>query len=66
LVPAIAVAIALLGLGMCRLAARSDSTQTAALADWAASYLAEHRVAADERSDQLPFVPRGGSFRATG
>jgi len=51
---------------MCRLAALSDSRQATALADWAASYLSEHRVAADEHGEQIPFASRGGPFRATG
>jgi hypothetical protein len=68
LVPAAIVAVALLGLGMCRLAALSDSSQAVALADWiATSYRAEHKPGPAELArEQIPLDPRGGSFRATG
>jgi hypothetical protein len=68
LVPAAIATVALLGLGMCRLAARSDSNQAVALADWiAASYRAEHKAGPVELShEQIPLDPRGGPFRATG
>jgi hypothetical protein len=68
LIPAAIAAVALLGLGMCRLAALSDSNQAVALADWiAASYRGEQKAAPVEPSrEQIPLDPRGGRFRATG
>ena len=67
-IPAAVVAVALLGLSMCRLAALSDSNQAVALAEWiAASCRAEHKAAAAELTrEQIPLDPRGGRFRATG
>jgi hypothetical protein len=68
LIPAAITAVALLGLGMCRLAALSDSNQAVALADWiAASYRAEQKAGPVEPSrEQIPLDPRAGPFRATG
>ncbi|MGD0454783.1 MAG: hypothetical protein ABSB69_14415 [Solirubrobacteraceae bacterium] len=68
LVLAAVVAVALLGLSMCRSAALSDSDHAAALAEWtAASCLAEHEaLPADRPREQIPLDPRGGPFPATG
>ncbi|MGO9322269.1 MAG: hypothetical protein ACLQBY_15910 [Solirubrobacteraceae bacterium] len=68
LVPAAVVAVALLGLSMCRLAALSDSDHAVALAEWtAAGCLAEQKaVPADRPREQISIDPRGGPFRATG
>jgi hypothetical protein len=62
------VTVALLGLGMCRLAAHSDSSQALALAEWAAAnYRGESEAAAVQWArEQIPFEPRRGAFRATG
>jgi hypothetical protein len=60
--------LALLGLSMCRLAALSDSSHVAAVADWVlASHRPEHAVASAEHPpEQISADPRGGRFRATG
>jgi hypothetical protein len=67
-ISAAVAAVALLGLGMCRLAALSDSNQARALAEWiAASCSAEHKTASPEHTpEQIPLDPRGGPFRVTG
>lgn len=68
LIPTALVASALFGLGMCRLAARSDNKQAVAVAEWiATSHLAEPKAAPTDRlCEQLPFDPRRDVFRATG
>jgi hypothetical protein len=67
LIPTVLVASALLGLGMCRLAALSDNRHAVALADWiATTYLTEHQsVPADQLGEQLP-IDLGDAFRVTG
>jgi hypothetical protein len=68
LIPAALVVAALLGVGMCRLAALSDRHQAVALAEWArANRLRAYSVsAAEARSEERPFDPPGEAFRATG
>jgi hypothetical protein len=66
---AIAVTVAvLLGMSMCRLAARSDENQAAAWAEWRrAFYLTEHKAAAPALPpEQSTFDPRGEAFGAAG
>jgi hypothetical protein len=66
LIPVVLV-VALLGFGMCRLAALSDNSHTAAVADWlATNCLPEHGLAPIDHPEQIPLDPRGGSFRAAG
>jgi hypothetical protein len=66
LIPLVVV-VALLGFGMCRLAALSDSNHAAAVADWVAtSCLPDHGLVPDHHYEQIPLDPRGGSFRAAG
>ena len=62
------VAVALLGLGMCRLSALSDSRHTEELAEWiAASSAVEQGVqAAEPARAQILLDGRGETFRATG
>jgi hypothetical protein len=64
----LAVVVALLGLSMCRLAALSDNSHAAALAEWVAT---AHLDGLDRSSDespreQFPFDSRGASYRAAG
>lgn len=68
LIPAVFVVFALLGLGMCRLAALSDHNHAVALAEWiATSHLTEHKAAhADSAWEQFWFDHRDDAFRATG
>jgi hypothetical protein len=60
--------LALLGLGMCRLAALSDHSYAVAVAEWvAAGGLTEQDSTSDEHhAARVPFDPRGASFRAAG
>jgi hypothetical protein len=62
------LSVVFFGLGMCRLAARSDDSHGAALAERASTtYLAELKaVAADGPAEQVPFDPHRGAHRATG
>jgi len=65
LIPAALVAVALLGLSMCRLAARSDSDHGDALAEW--MDLTEHRSMLSEHAcEQIPFDSQGETFGAAG
>ena len=63
-IPAVLLAVALLGLGMCRLAALSDRHHAAALEEWIlATRLSRQRPPVAE---QRPFDAPGGRFHATG
>ncbi|HEY2141274.1 MAG TPA: hypothetical protein VGG98_04360 [Solirubrobacteraceae bacterium] len=68
LIPVALVAFALFGLGMCRLAARSDRKQAIAVAEWiATSHIAERKAVPTNRlCARLPFESRSDAFRATG
>jgi hypothetical protein len=68
LIPIAVLALALLGLSVCRVAAISDRKQAVALAEWSAlSHGSEFADAPAERSrEQMPFAPPSGPFRATG
>jgi hypothetical protein len=62
------VAAALLGLGMCRLSALSDSRYAVELAEWVATHTVIEQgmgTTAPPR-EQSPFDARGEAFRATG
>jgi hypothetical protein len=67
LIPAAWLAVALLGLTLCRLAALSDDSDALALREWIASYLAEHRAASsDSAAEPRSFDEQRGAFGATG
>jgi Tfp pilus assembly protein PilX len=62
------VAVALLGLGMCRLSALSDRRHTVELAEWiaASSAVEQDMQPAEPAHAQILFDGRGETFRATG
>jgi hypothetical protein len=63
LIPFAWLVIVFFGVAMCRLAARSDESHTAALADWlSAHYRADQELDEDLTSPQR----RRGAYRATG
>ncbi len=62
------VVAAVLGVGMCRLAALSDRQHANALADWGSHCYAIEREpwTADRAPEELPLDSQGEAFRATG
>jgi hypothetical protein len=65
---ALVVAVALLGLSICRVAALSDRNNALALTEWlATTHLADRQgVPTDRSSGQFLFDPPGEAFRAAG
>ncbi len=68
LVAAVWLTVVLFGLTMCHLAALSDESHTAALAEWvAANRLTERRAGAPERTlPRLQLERQRGGYRAAG
>ena len=65
LIPIAWLAIVFFGVAMCRLAAHSDDSHTAALAEWLSThYRAGQELEADPSSAQ--YQHRRGAYRATG
>jgi hypothetical protein len=64
----IALALAVLALSMCRLAARSDDSHSAAVADWVAAgaSIEERSFLAAARAERRTFDHGGETRRATG